>query len=614
MANFIALIDPDSDRRDRFLRRVTPLLPPVEGLVAGWCAAPPFAAAWAADAHAPISVASTDGAADAPISAVSGTGAAVLFGTALRESGTPVEARELRDLWHRDDSSVPEPFDGYYAALAYDPAAGLLSGADILGRFPIYYFESGDVLLVGSSPELFQHHPSFRKEFDPAGLAGILLTNGLVEGRTLWSGVRRLGPGNLLSAHPGQPAREVRQYDLPLSNRYFDQPFARHVGILEEALDHAIRRHVPAAPRPVLMLSGGLDSRTIAGFLARQGISPLAVTRGDRHDIEMRCAVRVARSLRFEHQGSESDPSHYLADAGARVRWEHGASGFSGTGGWGGYSSMRRLGTRVVSGHSMDWVIGGNESHVGALSFDTFFDHQNRWGLRPATLDRLLRRDVFGSAVSEVMAGLRHRYESYSELESQRAWCFALQHRQRYHISSHLWAASFGAWPIVPAVDRELLALAGGLPPATLDGRRLQIELVCTRFPKLARLPLDRNSYNSDPLLPSFAYRARRALRRRIQRTFRSATPASPPPVERRRYFRQYDINGPGWRSIREVAEPHRRLGYEYFDPVALDELVPPPQAQIQFKDGITGPAGMKSILGFLLWLRQVQVGETAAP
>jgi asparagine synthase (glutamine-hydrolysing) len=262
----------------------------------------------------------------------------------------------------------------------------------------------------------------------------------------------------------------------------------------------------------------------------------------------------------------------------------------------------------------MDWIIGGNESHVGALSFDTFFDHQNRWGVRPAVLERLFRRDIFGDAVAEVMANLRRRYQSYSDLESHRAWCFALHHRQRYHISCHAWSTCFGAWPLVPAVDMELLAVAGGLPAASLDGRRLQIELVCSRFPKLARLPLDRNSYNSDPLLPSFAYRVRRALRRRAQRALRSVVPAGQPGVERRRYYRQFDVNGPGWRSIREAVEPHRRLGYEYLNPAVLDELVPPPQAQVQFNDAITGSAGMKSILGFLLWLRLVQAGETAAP
>src|SRR5258705_3306966 len=117
MANFIAIVDPDTERRSRFLSRAAPLLPPFPGLVAGSCSAPPFAAIWAAHAQAPIS-------------ALSEGGAAIVFGSALRgESGTEVGAPELHELW-RDGGSVPEPFDGYYAAITYDPTAGLLAGTD----------------------------------------------------------------------------------------------------------------------------------------------------------------------------------------------------------------------------------------------------------------------------------------------------------------------------------------------------------------------------------------------------------------------------------------------------------------------------------------------------
>jgi asparagine synthase (glutamine-hydrolysing) len=201
------------------------------------------------------------------------------------------------------------------------------------------------------------------------------------------------------------------------------------------------------------------------------------------------------------------------------------------------------------------------------------------------------------------MAAIERRYRSYSDLEYQRALCFALYHRQRFHIGGHAWSESFGAWPIVPAVDMGVLAVAGGMPASTLDQRRLQIELVRTRFPDLARLPLDRNSYNMDPLVPSLVWRLRRRVMRRAKRIVRTWVPDRPPRVERRRYYRQYDINGPGWKSIRAAAEPLRRLGDEFFDRAVLDELVPPAEARPEFKDGIVDPAGMRSILGFLLWL-----------
>jgi asparagine synthase (glutamine-hydrolysing) len=593
LANFVALVDPDPERSERFLRRVAPLAAPVEGLVTGSCSAGPFTALWTASAYAPVSH-------------VSDLGAAVVLGTPIHgDAGAWVTASELRGVWPPGDSARAAPFDGFYAALTYDPHHGLVAGADLFGRFPVYYFEAGDVLLVGSSPELFRHHPSFRRAFDSLGLVGILLTNGLVEGRTLWKDVRRLDAGHLLAAPVGGPAREIRQYQMPLTDRYFDLPIERQVEVLDAALDRAIRRHVPRGPRPTLLLSGGLDSRTVAGFLARQGISPLAVTRGLRGDIEMQCATRVARQLHFEHLASESDPSHALEDVRTRARWEHLASGFNGSGGWGSHRLLGRLGGPVVSGYSMDWIIGGYAPSTPDLRFEIFFEHQNRWGLRPAVLDRLLRHEVFGDSVREVTAMIERRYRSYSDLEFRRALCFALHHRQRFHIGSHAWSESFGAWPIVPAVDMGVLAVAGGMPASALDERRLQNELVRTRFPELARLPLDRNSYNAEPLVPSFTRRLRRSLKHRTLRVIRRWLPERPPRVERRRYYRQYDFNGPEWMSIRAAAEPWRNLSREYFEPTVLSELLPPAAARPEFEDGITDPAGLKSLIGFLYWLAQ---------
>ena len=55
MANFVIVVDPDSDRRARALRSMEPILPLTEGLVTGRCASGDFLAAWAAALRAPVS-------------------------------------------------------------------------------------------------------------------------------------------------------------------------------------------------------------------------------------------------------------------------------------------------------------------------------------------------------------------------------------------------------------------------------------------------------------------------------------------------------------------------------------------------------------------------------
>lgn len=148
-------------------------------------------------------------------------GLAIIFGDAI---GGPkserLTAEDLRELW--SGSSLPEALDGFHAAIVYSPKIGLLVGADLLGLFPIYYYSSEEVALVGSSPELFRYHPLFEMKFNPAGFVGILLTKGLVEGQTLFSGVKRLSPGHLLNLRHGKPAEEKLQFRLPISTKYFN--------------------------------------------------------------------------------------------------------------------------------------------------------------------------------------------------------------------------------------------------------------------------------------------------------------------------------------------------------------------------------------------------------
>ncbi len=235
------------------------------------------------------------------------------------------------------------------------------------------------------------------------------------------------------------------------------------------------------------------------------------------------------------------------------------------------------------------------------MSFENYFARLNAYGFHPSVLGKLLRREVFGDLVQDTIAQIRHIYEGYSDLESQRAWCFELYHGQRFFIGGTAWKLSFGAWPIYPGSDREILETAAGIPAAALAERRAQNALVCQRFPHLAMLPLDRGStYDTTPLLPGARWFVDHALREHLLRWVFQRHGG----VEQRFYYRTYDLNGPGWVAIRHRAEPHRKNVSHLFDANVLAELLPPADAPVRLDHPIIGAAGTKSLLGFLLWAK----------
>ena len=212
---------------------------------------------------------------------------------------------------------------------------------------------------------------------------------------------------------------------------------------------------------------------------------------------------------------------------------------------------------------------------------------------------------MFADALPATMKRIEATYTSYSEVESRRAWSFSLYHRQRFHIGSEAWRLTFAGWPAVLAADQALLEIGGSLPPATAADRRAQLELLRTRFPELAELPLDRNSADTTPIQPGLRWLLSRRFRRPLQR-LQGKLELAPGGrrLERRRYYRIFDINNAGWMALRREAETSRELAYAFFEKPAFDRLLPPPDVRIVSRDGIADVAGIKTVIGFMLWAK----------
>jgi len=602
MANFVVIVDPDAQRRAQFLRLVAPLLPPLDGLLTASCQSGDCAATWAVGDRAPVS------------RVVDEAGMALLWGDALGGSrGQRMDARQVRDLWQALPAQMPEALDGYHAAAVYDSWSTVIVGADLLGIFPVYYHAAGDVLLVGSSPELFRHHPLFRAELDVSGLAGLLLTNGLVDGRTLWHGVRRLAAGHLLRWSPGVAPKELAQYQLPLSQRYADLPFSEQVELLDQTLDDVIQRHVPRGEPCGLLLSGGLDSRILGGFLRRQGVSTVALTLGARQDLDLRCATRVARALGAEQWQVPIAPEMYPWGAWLEATWTHGASGFNNIWSWSLARCLRRFPARLMSGFLLDGLLGPKSFETSSRPCEAALSRINRWGLHPHTVTALLAHREAARIVEETVEHLRATYEGCPATPFRREWCLQLFHRYRFHVGGIAWQLSFGAWPVLPVLDRKLLSVAAGLPGATLVGRRAERELLATRFPDLAALPLDLNARRTEVLRPRVRHHLTAYLADRIEpmrRILRSARPTQGP--ERRFYYRIYDFNGPGWTAVRQQAESYRPLAKGIFNEAVLNRLLPAADQPVRFRDGIADASGLKLLLGLLCWAKPRAKGPPA--
>jgi hypothetical protein len=206
-------------------------------------------------------------------------------------------------------------------------------------------------------------------------------------------------------------------------------------------------------------------------------------------------------------------------------------------------------------------------------------------------------RDVIDALVER----LRTSYYTSEREPGERAFQLTVHSYHRFYIGSIPWRLSFGSWPVMAMLDRAFLTTWIGIPLAAHADRRAIEAVLMRHFPRLARLELDRNAPTTHPIAPSLAYRARLELSHRMPGRRRRESDADV--VERRRYYRQYNLDNAGWRAIRQAAEPRRSALAEWFDPTEVDKIVPPPDAPAAVEDPMSQGFDTKALLGLMLWL-----------
>jgi asparagine synthase (glutamine-hydrolysing) len=169
---------------------------------------------------------------------------------------------------------------GEFAFMLWDARERRLFAArDRFGICPLYYAAHGDTLYLASEIKaLFAAGVPARWDHESLALSqiGILLPE-----RTLFAGVRQLPPGCYLLA--SESGVEVRRYwdidypraaELPASTPAGD---AERILALRGVLEEAVRLRLPASPaiKYGCYLSGGLDSSTVLGIMARHQARPV---------------------------------------------------------------------------------------------------------------------------------------------------------------------------------------------------------------------------------------------------------------------------------------------------------------------------------------------------
>lgn len=168
-----------------------------------------------------------------------------------------------------------------------------LLGRDRLGIKPLYYYQYPGGLVFASVPSGIMANPRFEARLDLHALPVALQPRLALPGETPLLGLREVPPGHVLThGESGLARRRYWQLTSQPHHASFDDT-ARHV---RDLLDDIVGRQLTSAGPLGAMLSGGIDSTSVAALAVRR------LREGD-----------AGRTLDTYCVRFESDPAHFVA-------------------------------------------------------------------------------------------------------------------------------------------------------------------------------------------------------------------------------------------------------------------------------------------------------------
>lgn len=201
---------------------------------------------------------------------------------------------------------------GMFAFALYDERCGkLLMARDRLGKKPLHYALAGDRLLFGSEIKSILAVAPELASVNHEALLQYMYFGYVPDPITAFLRIQKLPPGHLLEFEAGEV--HVRQYwDLPEYGTHQPRSEEECLEELEWRLAEAVRiRLISDVPLGAL-LSGGTDSSTVVGLMARASSNPVKTfSIGFSHDDfnEAHYARIVAKHFGTEHHELVLEPN-----------------------------------------------------------------------------------------------------------------------------------------------------------------------------------------------------------------------------------------------------------------------------------------------------------------
>ena len=217
-------------------------------------------------------------------------------------------------------------FLGMFAFAIWDaPRQRLFIARDRFGKKPLFIHDRNGLLLFASEIKSILAFPGVAAEFDTESLLPYLVYRYVPGPQTMFKGVRKLPPGNILVWQNGQTF-QTQYYASPdaAARRNVSRTPADPVREFVELLEDAVRVRMVSDVPFGAFLSGGLDSSAIVAMMSRHSQLPVktfSVGFADTAYSELDYARSVASAFKTDHHELQITEADIVAKLPTLVRY-----------------------------------------------------------------------------------------------------------------------------------------------------------------------------------------------------------------------------------------------------------------------------------------------------
>lgn len=217
---------------------------------------------------------------------------------------TKSDTEILPHLYDEYGEDLLEHVNGMYAFSLWDSRRKkLIIARDRFGEKPLYYGVFDGKLIWASEPKAILAHPSVNAELDLDAMRHYLSYDYVPAPLSIYKGIKKLPAAHILTVENGE-VRTRRYWNLSWNKNGRVRSLADSAGELRELLSDAVRMRLVADVPLGVLLSGGVDSSTIAAFATQHSaetVQTFSIGFTEDSFDESKYARQVAKHLGTDH-------------------------------------------------------------------------------------------------------------------------------------------------------------------------------------------------------------------------------------------------------------------------------------------------------------------------